>query len=63
MLHLPLAWLSNRRMKIDDWIRPYYWNLRSPFVSGGMSWKLQEGGIVRVSVDKCLISVKNNFRI
>ena len=25
-------------------------NLRSPFVSGGMRWKLQEGRIVRVSV-------------
>ena len=52
VLQPPLAWSSNRRMKIDDWIRPYYENLRSPFVSGGMRWKLQEGRIVRVSVNE-----------
>ena len=53
VLQPPLAWSSNRRMKIDDWIRPYYKNLRSPFVPGGMRWKLQEGQIVRVSVNEC----------
>ena len=52
VLQPPLAWSSNRRMKIDDWIRPYYENRRSPFVSGGMRWKLQEGRIVRVSVNE-----------
>ena len=40
VLQPPLAWSSNRRMKIDDWIRPYYKNLKSPFVPGGMRWKL-----------------------
>ena len=48
----PLAWSSNRRMKIDDWVRSYYKNLKSPCVSGGMRWELQEGRIVRASVSE-----------
>ena len=47
-IRLPKQWQTNRRMKIEDWLRPCK-NFGEPFSSGGMRWIIHQQKIFRVS--------------